>query len=717
MIFGAPIFLYLLPAVGLPVLFHFFLKQKKRQILFPTLMFFYRTDPRLNARRKLHQLLLLLMRVLLIAFILMALSRPQFQSAASIGGKIPVVAIVDNSGSMSDAAIGDKTKLEVAVDAARQLVSSLGKSATMSVLTLVEDPAVSVSSVLTSDKEALLSALGEITPTAATGDAQLALSRAFNLLDVDPASGGVVHVFSDLQESEWTDESLESEAADSSTKVFLHRIESQRRDRPNVTISSIQLPQQKILPRHPLNIGIVCRNNSQATATIRLNSVDDKDNKNTQQVVLEPGRTQTVEVAINPEAAGHHWLRTWIEGDGFSADNAAAIGIVCGKTATVLFAGSRDEFGVLPTAFSPDNAGRFTGMVSRFGSLGSISQAAEDRPILIVTTWEQIRQIGPRSEAIREYVEAGGNLLVVPSAKRISAKGKPPQWLAADTGIRMSNPAGVKIEALETDSGFWNRVREATGAVSLGGASVLTFYPLTLGEGFTPLLGTGFDRVILAHSQLGSGNIYASGAAFDPRWNTLPLTGLIVVLAQTIAVEGTSFEQDSMVSLVAGETPERINAGAGQAEFFSLAGEAIEWKGPANEMPAFSKSGVYLVKSGEKEYCVSVRSSDKEGLTQFLAGSRVPALGRITHEIVDYNPAEGFEKYHHGQSRTYNMFLPLLLLATLALLVEGWLANPRRARAEQVTKAGAGAGAAAKEQAAEPAGTIDAQVAVSGGAG
>ncbi len=342
--------------------------------------------------------------------------------------------------------------------------------------------------------------------------------------------------------------------------------------------------------------------------------------------------------------------------------------------------------GPLRTAFSPDDYGQFTGMISKFGPLSLIPQADDEKPILIVTTWREIRQIGQNSAAIEEYVKAGGNLLVVPSLKRISAKGKPPDFLGANTKTRMSNPRGVRIEALETDSDFWSRIREATGTVSLGGASVLTFYPLELSEGFTPLLGTGFDRVILAHKKLGAGNIYTSGTAFDPRWNTLPLTGLIVVMAQTIAVGGTSLEQDSMVSLVAGETPEGISAGAQQAEFFSLVGEAIEWKGPANEMPAFSKSGVYLVKSGDKEYCVSVRSSDKEGLTQFIAGSQVPALERITHEIVDYDPAEGFEKYHHGQSRTFNMFLPLLLLATLAMLVEGWLANPRRAKSQDVSQ-------------------------------
>jgi hypothetical protein len=281
----------------------------------------------------------------------------------------------------------------------------------------------------------------------------------------------------------------------------------------------------------------------------------------------------------------------------------------------------------------------------------------------------------------------------------------------------MSDPRGVRIEALETDSDFWHRIREATGTVSLGGANVLTFYPLALSEGFTPLLGTGFDRVILAHKKLGAGNIYASGTAFDPRWNTLPLTGLIVVMAQTIAVGGTSLEQDSMISLVAGETPEGINAGVQQAEFFSLTGDAIEWKGPANEMPAFAKSGVYLVKSGDKEYCVSVRSSDKEGLTQFVAGSQIPAMERITHEIVDYDPAEGFEKYHHGQSRTYNMFLPLLLLATLAMLVEGWLANPRRAKSEKAPQSKAAPEIVSTEQSDTAGDAPGPEVLVSGGAG
>ena len=686
MIFASPIFLYFLPAAGLPVIFHLFLKQKKRQLLFPTLMFFHKIDPKLNSRRKIHQLLLLLMRVLLIAFILLALSRPKFQSSVQMGGKISAVVVVDNSGSMSDIAGDEKTKLEFAVEGARRLVSLLGDSAKMNVVTLVEDPAVASGDSLTSDTESLLTSLDKIAPTDATGSARDALAKAFRLLKADSGRGGVVHVFSDMQQAEWTDEALQSESAGDSINVILHRIESKIREQANVAISSIQFPRQKILARHPLKIGVVCTNNSAAIANIRVNSIDNQDKKSTQKIVLEPGRSQIVEVGISPDTPGYHWLKTWIEGDGFAADNHAAIGIVCGQTATVLFAGSPSEFGVLPTAFSPDDYGQLTGMISKFTRSGQIPRAQGEKPILIVTTWEEIGRNNQVSSDLRQYVETGGNLLLVPSARRAGTNAKPPAWLGAGTNNRLLHARGIKVESMSKESNFWNRIREATGTASPENVTVFTYYPLELSEQFTPLLGIDFERVVFAHRELGKGNIYVSGTAFDPRWNTLPLTGLIVVMAQSIAVEGTSLEEDSMLSLVAGKSPKGINTGGQQVEVTSLVGDETDFKGQAIDMPVFSKSGVYLVKAGDEEFCVSVRSSPKEGLTQFLKGSQVPAMEKITHSIVDYNPAGDLQKYHAGQSRTFEMFLPFVLLATLSLLAEGWLANPIRAMAEKTTR-------------------------------
>ena len=58
-LFSNPLFLWLLPAAALPILFHLFFKLKKRPRQFPTLMFFARIAPKLHARRQIRQWLIL----------------------------------------------------------------------------------------------------------------------------------------------------------------------------------------------------------------------------------------------------------------------------------------------------------------------------------------------------------------------------------------------------------------------------------------------------------------------------------------------------------------------------------------------------------------------------------------------------------------------------------------------------------------------------------
>ena len=685
MIFSAPLFLYLLPAAGLPVLFHLLLKQKKRQILFPTLMFFYRTDPRLHARRRLHEWLLLLMRVLLILCLVLALTRPHFQSAVPVGGKLSMVAVVDNSGSMSDRAGDDQTKLQWAVLGAKHLISSLGQQARMNVVTLVGDPNVPVGSSLISDKDLLLGTLDKIAPTAATGNMDRALTQALTLLKADSGSGGVIHVFSDLQASEWLDSDLQLDVTDPGVRIYLHRVATQPREQANVAISSLQFPPQVILPQHPLTVGVVCRNLSQVSASIRVNSVDNQDVKQSQHLVMDPGATQIVQISTRPERAGTHWVRAWIEGDGFSADNEAGIGIMCRETATVAFNGSQREFGVLPTAFSPDDYGQFTGMVSRFGRTTESAHKGAPLPILIVTTWADIQRTGNSAADLRDYVQGGGNLLVVPGLSAVRPTDPSPDWLGAGLGSRLSFARGAPLEAFSTESDFWHRIRAVAGDASMDNARAFTFYALSLTEGFTPLLGTSHEQIVLARKTLGLGHIYASGTAFDLRWNTLPLTGLMVVMAQGMAVQANAVEQEAMLTLVAGETLTGLNAGPHEVEIHTLVGQTMDWTGPASDMPVFTQPGAYRLKTGDRIIAVSVCSSSREGLMQFVDGTSIPGLNSVTHEIVNFDPDDAFEQYHQGLSRTFNLFLPLILMATAAMLVEGWLAHPVRAGSARVT--------------------------------
>ena len=95
-----PLFLSLLPLAALPVLFHLFFRLKKSPRVFPTLMFFHRIDPQLNARRRLREWLILLLRTLLILFVLLALARPVWFGLGK-EGSVAVALVIDNSGSMA----------------------------------------------------------------------------------------------------------------------------------------------------------------------------------------------------------------------------------------------------------------------------------------------------------------------------------------------------------------------------------------------------------------------------------------------------------------------------------------------------------------------------------------------------------------------------------------------------------------------------------------
>jgi hypothetical protein len=108
-------------------------------------------------------------------------------------------------------------------------------------------------------------------------------------------------------------------------------------------------------------------------------------------------------------------------------------------------------------------------------------------------------------------------------------------------------------------------------------------------------------------------------------------------------------------------------------ELLSLSGDALEWKGRPTEMPPFPRTGVYLATTGEKKCCLSVRASPREGESRFVEGAEVPVLGAIAHTVIPFEADADYGEYHGGQARVTELYIPLLMLATLAALVEGLL--------------------------------------------
>ncbi len=96
------LFLAGLAAAVLPILIHLFSKRKAKEVRFPSLEFLQEVSRKKVRRLQLRQILLLVLRVLIIAFFAMAMGRPAVRTGTVVGRGSSMVAIVlDDSFSMA----------------------------------------------------------------------------------------------------------------------------------------------------------------------------------------------------------------------------------------------------------------------------------------------------------------------------------------------------------------------------------------------------------------------------------------------------------------------------------------------------------------------------------------------------------------------------------------------------------------------------------------
>lgn len=672
-----PFFLSWLPLAALPLIFHLFFRLKRHPRAFPTLMFFHRIDPRLNARRRLREWLILLLRTLLIALVVLCLAHPVWLGIGK-EGSVAIVLLVDNSGSMSGTGQNGEIKLKETVGAARTLVSQLRVDDSAGIVLIVPDPAVPLPPGLITDKAALKHALEQIVETEASGSIAAGMERAVAMLEGSTATHSEIHIFSDLQEEKWKETPLNLRAPPRGSSVVVHRIPT-RAARANLTLAGTQVQSRSILPGRRIPVEARLVNTSAVDSQARLNWLDDGGNRGSEEFTVSPQAEKMVSFTLEPQNPGVRWVSIWVEGDDFPADNHAPLGFICSEKKSVLFGGRASDFGQLPLAISPTSEGKLSGLLPRFVDNVDLIARLRDQPSgLVILTWESFGIAGADSaarwSALKHFLTAGGNALLVPSTAAANF-GNPPEWLSVTPGPLLRVQAGLTVVALAKTHPIFNDLRDEKGEVALHNVKAFKFYPLRAAPTNAPLFGLEDGRLVLAEQSVGQGRLLASGLAFDSAWSTLPLKPGFVALAQNLALTQAA-ANTNICSLVAGE-PLRLSVPREAAiQARSLAGRPLDWKGPAARLVTLPRSGIYTVHSGAETTYWAVRSSEKEGRQKFLASDALPALGKLAYAVRDLASGQELVSEFRKLEKSLDLSWLLLLLAFAALFAEGWLANP-----------------------------------------
>ena len=676
---GAP-YLWLLPLVGLPVLFHFAWRLRRKRLRVPSLVFFQRLEPHLQSRRRLRDLLVLALRCLVVACIVLALARPAW--SGFIGGSSATVAIViDNSASMGLPGAGDaaKTRLSAALAAAGALVGELSSTDRAVVMTTVSDSLVPVLAEPTSDKAHLRAILDAIRETQAASRPGAALQAAAEVLSAATTTRREIHVLTDLQAHEWAAPALGDLHLPPSTTLWIHRLPSGYPD-TEVALSALEVAARGRLAGRPIALRIGLSNGGAQAATVNLTVADDRGHRHTQSITLPAHGTQAVPVALPATSAGVHWAHVAIDGDDFALDNEGFVAFGCEAKRQVALCGTPGALGFLPLALAPAADGSLSGFTDQWFGAQQVQAAIDSHPALLVLTWDDLDALDQdQQQGLMHWLNAGGHLALCPRANGLRQTPHLPSWLGISGEVLDLQPAGEPLIALDTRDVLLHDLVEADGTVHLDAVHVLQGLALQLDPNFDwkPLLGLPDGRPILARRELGAGEIDCFGIGFTADWSSLPLSPAFLAISQALALPTAA--DDGILRLLAGDSPRLPGVHGGTAHLVSIAGDALDSVvpvGPAGELPAFPRSGVYAVTTSQGAHAlIAIRADPGEGTREVVTGATVPALAGSPYQVADCaSPQALAEAWRHG-AQGFDLMPVLLILAFLAVLAEGWIAN------------------------------------------
>jgi hypothetical protein len=330
-------------AASIPVIIHMIHTTRAPEVPFPTLRFLRSASEKTARRRKIENLLLMILRMLLFALLALALSRPFLSEKFGLfGGEDSgaAVLVLDNSYSMGVQSAGE-TRFGKAKKEARAILESPWKPALAAVL-LTNPGALPVPDRLGADRAKVFSDIERAQISSARADLTGTLKKAYALLDKTDSSKKRLWVITDRQNLSWRGlADLEEPRKHADVPVAV--IRATEPSYTNVGITDAEVVSTSRVVGLPIRFDATVRNGTPSPEKRNLLLFVDDFNQPRQKVPVElqaagtSGATKTVAVTHVFDAPGPHRVLFAFEGtDALAADNSRHVAVQIANKIPVL---------------------------------------------------------------------------------------------------------------------------------------------------------------------------------------------------------------------------------------------------------------------------------------------------------------------------------------------------------------------------------------------
>jgi len=510
----APLFLLGLMGIAVPIIVHLTEKQRRNVVDFPSLMFLRKVPFRSTQRRRIHHWALFSIRVLALALLVAAFTRPFFENdAIAIGstlGPREVVVVLDRSYSMGYGDRWERAKTE-----AREVFEGLDPSDRASLIFMSRGAEALLRA--TSDRDRLLTALDTASLSADGTLYGPALKLAQTILEESEYPNRYAVIISDFQRTGWKgDEGVTFPPGTVVTPVLISDEAT-----PNAAVASVALRRDFFSGQERMTVTArVGRRQGEAPTERTIALEVDGQEVQTQTVPLDP--TGSTTVTFDPFTLSELYTRGSIRlnSDELPQDDELHFVLSPERAMSMLVLEGTsprpDASLYLQRALEISEEASFQVDVRRSSSLSAADLAATDVVVLNDIQYPQ----GPTADRLRGFVEGGGGLLLVLGERSAWQTGLE-EILPGRFGPARDHTRGAaRLGYLD----YSHPVFELFGGPRGGDFARARFFrsrDLEVSPEARVLARFDDGSVALAERQLGEGHVLVWTSTMDAFWNDL----------------------------------------------------------------------------------------------------------------------------------------------------------------------------------------------------
>jgi hypothetical protein len=669
--FLAPLFAVALAGLLIPVLIHLIQREKKQVQQFPSLMFLRQIPYKSIQRRRIHNWLLLLVRMAALTLIILAFTRPFFNNGSqTIGaqGAREVVVLLDQSYS-----IGYSDRWERARAAAYNAINGLGPSDRGSLVLFSTGAEIVLRNSV--EREPLSAAVAGARPGAGATRYAPALKVAGSLLAESGLPRKEVVLISDFQRNGWRGE----EGARLPAGTLLTPVPvTGPLDQPNVSVTAVSLARSMFSNQERIAVTAAVVNRStqsQQGGTLTL----EIGGRAIQSQRFNIDGDGTTSVTFDPFTVTARNMRGTVRigSDGLPADNAFHFIVSPAEPLRIILVdrGSASAGLFLDRALAIGDAPRFETTTRQPDSVSD-----EDLRRANVVVLNDVTVPAGLGRRLARFVENGGGLLVAlgPRATWPQEADVLPAALLQPVD-RTRGDAG-RVGALE----FGHPVFEPFRAPRSGDFSGTRFYGYRVVK---PVEGTQilarFDAgaPALLERRVGNGRVLLWTSTLDLSWSDLPLKPVYLPFVHQSVRHLASYAQpapwltvgqvlDPTAGAVRGATP------AGRIAL-TPSGRRVPLDEEGSEVLALSESGFYSVRGEQGDTEIGVVATNVDPAESDLTPMDPKEIVAATIGAPTGAPgsATGLPMTPEAQEGSQRLWWYLLALGIVILGVDTILSN------------------------------------------